>query len=89
VTINNVIIHCTLRFIQKQGVERIFVQCDNRMWRVGERKLPRGIRLDGGSDWVALNREFCEYLVTSKDEMIQGLQEYWKYTLLPGEVCNR
>ena len=74
------------RFIHKQGLERTFVQCDNHMYRVGKRTLPRGIRVDGGSDWIALNREYCHYLVTSDDQLLKDLKAYWTYTLLPGEV---
>lgn len=48
------------RFIQKQGLDKTFIECDNHMWRTGDRKLPWGVQIDGGSDWVALSREFVE-----------------------------
>lgn len=31
------------RFITKQGLDKTFVECEARMWRVGDRKLPDGI----------------------------------------------
>lgn len=30
------------RFITKQGLDKTFVECEARMWRVGDRKLPDG-----------------------------------------------
>ncbi|XP_015432599.1 PREDICTED: xylosyltransferase oxt [Dufourea novaeangliae] len=50
------------RFITKQGLDKTFVECETRMWRIGDRKLPNGIQIDGGSDWVALSRDFVEYV---------------------------
>lgn len=31
------------RFITKQGLDKTFVECEARMWRVGDRKLPTGM----------------------------------------------
>lgn len=30
------------RFITKQGLDKSFIECEARMWRVGDRKLPKG-----------------------------------------------
>lgn len=74
------------RFISKQGLDKSFVECEARMWRLGDRKLPQGIQIDGGSDWIALNRNFIEYVSNSKpDELVSGLLKVFKYTLLPAE----
>ncbi|KAG9508474.1 Xylosyltransferase oxt, partial [Fragariocoptes setiger] len=35
------------RFIRKQGLDRIFYQCENRMWRLGPRILPSGLIYSG------------------------------------------
>lgn len=78
----------TQRFITKQGLDKTFYECDNHMWRLGDRKLPAGIRLDGGSDWVGLTRDFCSYLTFSDDELIKGLETIYSHTLLPAEVCS-
>ena len=50
------------------------------------RKLPDGIRMDGGSDWVCLYRDFARYIIYENDELVQGLLGFFKYTLLPAEV---
>lgn len=77
------------RFIQKQGLDRTFVECDNHMWRIGTRLLPHDINVDGGSDWIAIHRNYSHYLITSKDSFLTDLKRYYKFTLLPAEVCNR
>lgn len=33
------------RFIQKQGLDKTFVECETRMWRIGDRILPYGIQV--------------------------------------------
>uniref|UniRef100_A0A1I7WCM9 protein xylosyltransferase n=1 Tax=Heterorhabditis bacteriophora TaxID=37862 RepID=A0A1I7WCM9_HETBA len=58
----------TARFIQKQGFDYVFIECENRMWRIGKRiEFPRNLRIDGGSDWVVLHRDFAEYSVSNED----------------------
>ncbi|XP_076766039.1 xylosyltransferase oxt isoform X1 [Xylocopa sonorina] len=74
------------RFITKQGLDKTFVECETRMWRIGDRKLPDGIQIDGGSDWVALSREFIEYVANpNPDALVTDLLKVFKYTLLPAE----
>uniref|UniRef100_A0A2M4AJX4 protein xylosyltransferase n=1 Tax=Anopheles triannulatus TaxID=58253 RepID=A0A2M4AJX4_9DIPT len=78
------------RFIQKQGLDMTFVECDNRMWRIGERTLPTGISIDGGSDWVCLSREFARYVTAQpdqdeRDQLVKGLLRVFGYTILPAE----
>nr|SVE71518.1 EOG090X01AN [Daphnia similis]SVE72151.1 EOG090X01AN [Daphnia similis] len=78
----------TRQFIHKQGLDRVFHQCESRMWRVGDRNLPAGIRIDGGSDWVGLTRSVVEFATTpsySDDPLLRGLKELYRYTLLPAE----
>ncbi|XP_076034140.1 xylosyltransferase oxt-like [Oratosquilla oratoria] len=77
--------HDTNKFLQKQGLDRTFLECETHMWRVGERKLPLGIRVDGGSDWLCLNRQFVNYVVSSRDQLVTGLKKIYSYTLLPAE----
>lgn len=74
------------RFIKKQGLDKIFHQCDDHMWKIGPRTLPRGIVFNGGSDWVGLDRTFCKYVVFGKDELLSGLKRLFKYSLLPVEA---
>ncbi|KYQ54323.1 Xylosyltransferase oxt [Trachymyrmex zeteki] len=74
------------RFIAKQGLDKTFVECEARMWRIGDRKLPDGIQIDGGSDWFALSRDFVEYVANSNpDQLVSNLLKLFKYTLLPAE----
>ncbi|KAI1292127.1 Xylosyltransferase oxt [Halotydeus destructor] len=75
----------THKFISKQGLDKIFLECESRMWRLGDRRLPFGIRWDGGSDWVALHRDFCTYLQNDNNSLISGLSVVYDYTLLPAE----
>lgn len=74
------------RFIKKQGLDRLFHECDSHMWRLGERQIPEGIVVDGGSDWFALTRSFVEYVVYTTDKLVSQLQQFYTYTLLPAEV---
>lgn len=78
----------TQRFVTKQGLDKTFVECDNHMWRVGDRQLPLGIQVDGGSDWVALDKSFVKYIMEgerSNDELISSLMTIFRHTLLPAE----
>ncbi|KAM9792765.1 xylosyltransferase 1 [Neosynchiropus ocellatus] len=73
------------RFIRKQGLDRLFYECDTHMWRLGDRKIPEGISVDGGSDWFLLNRMFVEYVINSKDDLVTNMKRFYAYTLLPAE----
>lgn len=74
------------RFIKKQGLDRLFHECDSHMWRLGERQIPAGIVVDGGSDWFVLTRSFVEYVVYTNDPLVAQLRQFYTYTLLPAEV---
>lgn len=74
------------RFIKKQGLDRLFHECDSHMWRLGERHIPEGIVVDGGSDWFSLTRSFVEYVVYAEDQLVSQLRQFYTYTLLPAEV---
>uniref|UniRef100_A0A8D2JC46 Xylosyltransferase 1 n=1 Tax=Varanus komodoensis TaxID=61221 RepID=A0A8D2JC46_VARKO len=73
------------RFIRKQGLDRLFLECDTHMWRLGDRKIPEGITIDGGSDWFLLNRKFVEYVTFSTDDLVTKMKRFYSYTLLPAE----
>ncbi|KAL4657895.1 xylosyltransferase 2-like [Arapaima gigas] len=73
------------RFIKKQGLDRLFHECDSHMWRLGERSIPPGLEVSGGSDWFALTRSFVEYVVHSQDPLVSGLKQFYSYALLPAE----
>ncbi|XP_035293043.1 xylosyltransferase 1 isoform X1, partial [Cricetulus griseus] len=73
------------RFIRKQGLDRLFLECDAHMWRLGDRRIPEGIAVDGGSDWFLLNRKFVEYVAFSTDDLVTKMKQFYSYTLLPAE----
>lgn len=56
------------------------------MWRLGDRRIPEGIAVDGGSDWFLLNRKFVEYVTFSTDDLVTKMKQFYSYTLLPAEV---
>lgn len=79
-------VHPFCRFIQKQGLDRTFVECDNHMWRVDTRPLPHDVTVDGGSDWIVLHRNYSRYLVTDKSKFLTDIKKYYEFSLLPAEV---
>lgn len=85
----NVSFSFLFRFIRKQGLDRLFLECDTHMWRLGDRKIPEGITVDGGSDWFLLNRKFVEYVTFSNDDLVTKMKRFYSYTLLPAEVSKR
>lgn len=74
----------TGKFIQKQGFEFVFSECDQRMFRIGKRDFPSNLRIDGGSDWVGIHRNLAEYSI-SDDELPKKLRKTFKSILLPLE----
>ena len=76
------------RYSKRQGLEKIFLQCENRMWRVADRKLPMGLQFNGASDWFCLNHEFISYILHSDHDYLQNLKQFFNYTILPSEVKN-
>lgn len=79
---------CPRSFIRKQGLDRLFFECDTHMWRLGDRKIPEGIAVDGGSDWFLVSRPFVDYVVNSQDELVSSMKRFYGYTLLPAEVTH-
>uniref|UniRef100_A0A914UJD3 protein xylosyltransferase n=1 Tax=Plectus sambesii TaxID=2011161 RepID=A0A914UJD3_9BILA len=76
----------TAKFVKKQGLEHVFVECDGRMWRIGERgPFPNGIRIDGGSDWVGLDKSFAYYAALSNETLPSALRKIFESVLLPAE----
>ncbi len=37
--------HDQLAFVMNQGIDKAFVECEQRMWRLGPRKMQRGIQV--------------------------------------------
>ena len=59
------------------------------MWRLGERGIPEGLEVSGGSDWFALTRRFVKYVIHSQDDLVSGLKQFYSYALLPAEVKKK
>ncbi|CAI2354275.1 unnamed protein product [Caenorhabditis sp. 36 PRJEB53466] len=74
----------TGKFIQKQGFEFVFSECDQRMFRIGKRDFPENLRIDGGSDWVGIHRNLAEFSI-SDEELPQKLRKLFESILLPLE----
>lgn len=66
------------QFLKRQGLDNVFYQCESRMWCLGERVMPNGLRFDGGSDWLVLHRSLLDYAVNSNEELVSGLKEMYK-----------
>lgn len=76
------------KFIKKQGLDRNFYQCEDRVWKIGRRKLPLGVVYSGGSDWFALPRSFCFYILDNLNKpssLVESLVRVYNFTLLPAE----
>ena len=74
-----------LKFQDGQGMRKMFYNCEDRMYRVGDRSLPFGLQWVGGSDWVILHRDFAHYLVTSDDALVRGLTNFYFYSIMAPE----
>ena len=72
-------------FLPFRGLDQTFVECDERMWRVGPRKVPSGINIRVGSNWILLNKEFVSYVINGDDDMINGLRKMYNYTVIAAE----
>ncbi|CAD5222825.1 unnamed protein product [Bursaphelenchus okinawaensis] len=72
-------------FLKKQGYNYHFFECEERMWRVGPRlNYPANLRVDGGSDWVVINRELAKFAI-SDEQICVDLRKLFKTILLPLE----
>jgi len=58
------------------------------MWNIGERHLPEGVVIDGGSDWIALHQNFAKYVTFESNQLLDGLRIFYKHTILPVEVSR-
>ncbi|GMS80189.1 hypothetical protein PENTCL1PPCAC_2364, partial [Pristionchus entomophagus] len=77
--------HSTGRFLEKQGFDYVFLECENRMWRIAHRpSFPSNIGLNGGSDWVVLHRSLALYSI-SQEELPIKLRRLFASVILPVE----
>ncbi|VDP81276.1 unnamed protein product [Schistosoma curassoni] len=78
--------HTGQSFLRNQGFGQLFLECDSYVWHLGERSVPSGIILDGGSDWMILPKIFVDYVIYSDANLLRDIKEYFRYSLLPVEV---
>ncbi|KAI6190281.1 Protein xylosyltransferase [Aphelenchoides bicaudatus] len=72
-------------FLKKQGYNFHFLQCEQRMWRFSPRNnYPKFLRIDGGSDWVIIHREFAKFAISDL-EVPKQLRKLFSSILLPLE----
>nr|CAD2175994.1 unnamed protein product [Meloidogyne enterolobii] len=75
----------TASFLNKQGFNFHFLECEKRMWRVAKRNdFPLNLRLDGGSDWLIIHRDLAKYSVSNED-LPSNLRLLFTTILLPLE----
>uniref|UniRef100_A0A915DZY9 protein xylosyltransferase n=1 Tax=Ditylenchus dipsaci TaxID=166011 RepID=A0A915DZY9_9BILA len=75
----------TANFLKKQGFNYYFMECEQRMWRIGsKRDYPHNMRLDGGSDWVIVHRDLALFSI-SNETLPQQVRISFSTILLPLE----
>jgi hypothetical protein len=63
-----------------------FLQCDNRVHRVGRMPFPNNIELMVGSQWLVMTPPFMEYVVRQNDqELVEPLKKYMQHIRVPDE----
>uniref|UniRef100_A0A182T1A0 protein xylosyltransferase n=1 Tax=Anopheles maculatus TaxID=74869 RepID=A0A182T1A0_9DIPT len=73
------------KFITETGYDKNFVECENRMWRIGDRQLPAGIITNGGSDWFCLTREFVQYTLDERNDLVADIMTIMEHTIFGTE----
>uniref|UniRef100_A0A182LT57 protein xylosyltransferase n=1 Tax=Anopheles culicifacies TaxID=139723 RepID=A0A182LT57_9DIPT len=68
------------QFITESGYDHNFLECDNRMWCIGNRKVPDGIITNGGSDWFCLSRDFIRYALDERHDQVADLMHLMEHT---------
>ena len=62
----------------------LFFECDEHVWKVGGIHLTNAVHYSG-SDWMGLNREFVSYIIEEKDELVDGMKQFFNYMANPCE----
>lgn len=56
------------------------MECDNYVYHIAPRTLPKGLIYRGGSDFFCLSRDFVKYILQKDDPFIHGLYSVFNYT---------
>ncbi|XP_050072788.1 xylosyltransferase oxt-like [Anopheles maculipalpis] len=72
-------------FISETGYDKNFVECDNRMRLIGDRELPAGVTMNGASDWFCLTREFVQYVLDERNDLVADFMTLMEHTIFGTE----
>ena len=61
-----------------------YVECDNKVHRVGKVQLPHGVDMQVGSQWVILTPGFMRYMLTDVKQ-VKPFNTYMRATRIPDE----
>ena len=67
------------------GYNYTFVECDNYVYKIAPRTLPKGIIYKSGSDFLCLSKYFVKYILQKDDPFIHGLYSVFNYTQMAPE----
>ncbi len=65
----------------------LFHECDQHMWKLGNRTLQFGVQYGGGGDWFVLDYKFVNYLSNTNNVLMRNLIDFLNFTSSPLEVC--
>uniref|UniRef100_A0A1Y9J007 protein xylosyltransferase n=1 Tax=Anopheles quadriannulatus TaxID=34691 RepID=A0A1Y9J007_ANOQN len=68
-------------FISKAGYDKQFVECENRMWLIGDRALPSGIVTNGSNDWFCLSSDFVRYFLDTSHDLVAKMMAIMEHTV--------
>ena len=72
---------------KRNAYNHTYVECNNYMYQIGPRTLPKGIQYYAGSDFFCISRDFAEYITfpATNDTLLQGLFSVYNHTIVPAE----
>ena len=64
-----------------------YVECNDYMYQIGPRILPKGIQYYAGSDFYCISRNFAQYIAypAANDTLLHGLYSVYNHTIVPAE----
>ncbi|XP_065557258.1 xylosyltransferase oxt-like isoform X2 [Artemia franciscana] len=73
------------RRLKQNRLQEHFVECDDYVYIVGERKWPKNLRVDSGADWYTMHRSFAEFVSDRNNPLIQELEKIQNFSFVPTE----
>ena len=64
----------------------LFFECEQRMWRLGNRTLQYGVQYGGGGDWFILGWQLVAYMSDQNNLLMKNLIAFFNFTSSPLEV---